>query len=218
MHDRDRTLIDDCWNRIGIQGDRSCGQLDSHFHCRQCPVYASTAKTLLTRIAPSVQALGQTGLAAETRRPEATVPVLIFQLQAEWLGLPTTALIEVTPLRPVHGLPRRADPVLGVCNVRGRLIPCVSLSALLGLATAAPDVQRGKATARMLVVGGHAGAVVVPVDHVDGIHAIPESAIGPLPDTMADRRYARAVIRHRDRAVGLLDELRLVRAIEGSLG
>ena len=32
--------IDDCWNRIGVHGDKSCPLLDEHVHCRNCAVYA----------------------------------------------------------------------------------------------------------------------------------------------------------------------------------
>ena len=30
----------DCWNRIGVNGDRSCPELTSFVHCRNCPVFA----------------------------------------------------------------------------------------------------------------------------------------------------------------------------------
>ncbi|KEZ64308.1 chemotaxis protein CheW, partial [Pseudomonas amygdali pv. tabaci str. ATCC 11528] len=43
--------IDDCWNRIGIHGDRSCPLLGEHIHCRNCAVYSAAATRLLDRYA-----------------------------------------------------------------------------------------------------------------------------------------------------------------------
>jgi chemotaxis-related protein WspD len=210
--------IDDCWNRIGIRGDRSCERLQAHIHCRHCPVYAASARTLLTRVPPSVQQAAAIAEPTTTAEREATLPVLVFRLHAEWLALPTAALAEVTPLRPVHALPRRAGMVLGVCNVRGRLLPCVSLAVLLDLPPATAGDPRDKPTPRMLVMGGGSGALVVPVDDIDGIQTVSLSAIGPLPRTVSGTHYVRGVIRHGARTVGLLDEARLLQAIEGRLG
>ena len=42
----------DCWNSIGIAGDRSCRELEAHIHCRNCPVFASAAEEFLHRVAP----------------------------------------------------------------------------------------------------------------------------------------------------------------------
>ena len=38
MTTRDHAF-DDCWNRIGISGDRSCPELVQHVLCRNCPVF-----------------------------------------------------------------------------------------------------------------------------------------------------------------------------------
>ena len=36
--------IDDCWNRIGVHGDKSCPLLSEHIHCRNCAVYSAAAR------------------------------------------------------------------------------------------------------------------------------------------------------------------------------
>ncbi|CAM3779712.1 CheW-like domain-containing protein [Bordetella sputigena] len=212
MHDRDSAPIDDCWNRIGVRGDRSCPQLAEYVHCRECPVHEAAAKTLLYR------AQAETGAVAAGAQHTGTdtTSLLIFRLHAEWLALPVAALAEVTPLRPIHSLPRRAGVVLGVCNVRGRLVPCVSLAALLDLAPR-QDTTDDKATPRMLVLATRGGTIVTPVDEVAGIQPYPLAAIGPLPDTLAGGHYAAGVVRYRERPVGLLDGVRLAHAIEGKL-
>ena len=37
--------VQDCWNKIGIAGDRSCPELTKHIVCQNCPVFASAART-----------------------------------------------------------------------------------------------------------------------------------------------------------------------------
>ncbi len=44
--------LDDCWNRIGVQGDQSCARLPLAVHCRNCEVYAAAAKAVLDRLPP----------------------------------------------------------------------------------------------------------------------------------------------------------------------
>ena len=41
------SVDDDCWNRIGVYGDRSCPELSTFVHCRNCPVFAAAARSLL---------------------------------------------------------------------------------------------------------------------------------------------------------------------------
>ncbi|HTK01018.1 MAG TPA: chemotaxis protein CheW [Bordetella sp.] len=214
MHDRDSDSIDDCWNRIGVRGDRSCPRLDEYIHCRQCPVHAAAAKTLLHRVVSDVDT--RAGAPATSSIANGGAFLLIFRLHAEWLALPVAALAEVTAMRPIHSLPRRAGIVLGVCNVRGRLIPCISLAALLDLAPRQAE-EDGKATPRMLVLSSHTGTIVAPVDDIAGIQPFTASSIGALPDTLAGARYASGVVRYRDRAVGLLDSARITQAIVGRL-
>src|SRR5437588_4360 len=40
-------VIDDCWNRIGIGGDRTCPELAVHIHCRSCPVFSAAARRVV---------------------------------------------------------------------------------------------------------------------------------------------------------------------------
>src|SRR4051794_38534309 len=90
---------DDCWNRIGVSGDRSCPELAGFIHCRNCPVFASAARAFFDRPAPEgYLAEWNERLAsapATTAIDEATVSLLIFRLQDEWLALGTGVVVEV---------------------------------------------------------------------------------------------------------------------------
>ena len=137
----------DCWNRIGTTGDRSCPELQTHIHCRNCPVFASAARTFFDRPAPQRYLAEWTQWlagSAETVSLEAganasfsdrdLVSVLIFRLGREWMAFPTRAIAEVTLSRPIHRIPHRSNAILiGLVNLRGQLQLCISLHGLLGL-------------------------------------------------------------------------------------
>src|SRR5262249_44285713 len=48
----DRPGAGDCWTTIGVSGDRSCPELNTHIHCRNCPVFAEAARGFFDRRAP----------------------------------------------------------------------------------------------------------------------------------------------------------------------
>ncbi|MCI8210056.1 chemotaxis protein CheW [Pseudomonas sp. S25] len=215
----DAQAIDDCWNRIGIHGDRSCPLLVEHIHCRNCPVYAAAATTLLDRYALTRDdrdyAPGA-DLQVETK----TRSILVFRLGEEWLGFPTRCLIEIAPLQIIHSLPhQRSRALLGVANVRGALVACLSLVELLGLDSTGTPAQSGRIMPRMLIVAAEGGPVVVPVDEVHGIHAIEEHLLDSASSsgTHANARFTRGVLQWKDYSLRLLDEEQLLSAVNRSL-
>lgn len=221
--DASLAAVDDCWNRIGIHGDKRCELLAAHVHCRNCPVYARTAKELLDRFPPSLAVVPPADDdAAQTAHH--TLALLVFRVQGEWLGLPTRVLDEVAEMRPVHTVPHHWSPaLLGMTNVRGTLTVCVSLAALLGIdMQRTPDARLRQGAPRMLVMAGaHTTGrpVVLPVDEVDAIYRIDEAALQALPDTLshASVKCARGMVRCGPRTVGLLDAALLAQAIDRSL-
>lgn len=102
-------LIDDCWNRIGVHGDKQCPLLVRHIHCRNCEVYAAAATRLLDRYA-----LLDADELAPAPPPERVDgrSLLLFRLGEEWLALATACLAEVAPMQPVHSLPHQRSRVL----------------------------------------------------------------------------------------------------------
>ena len=127
--------IDDCWNRIGVRGDRSCPELVEHVHCRNCPVYSAGAADLLDAEVPAGHLAERTAHFAEPANAESGEmrSVVIFRVAAEWLALPTALVVEVANLLPIHSLPHRSNgAVLGVTSVRGELLVCMSLRQVVG--------------------------------------------------------------------------------------
>jgi chemotaxis-related protein WspD len=215
----DAQAIDDCWNRIGIHGDRSCPLLVEHIHCRNCSVYSAAATRLLDRYALAQEhrvSMHGEELASDVQ----TRSIVVFRLGEEWLGLPTRCLVEVSPVQTIHSLPhQRSRALLGVANVRGALVACLSLVELLGLGTTVAPASAARIMPRMLIVSADGGPVVVPVDEVDGIHAIEarllDAASAPAQNTNA--RFTRGVMQWKNRSLRLLDEEQLLSAVNRSL-
>lgn len=215
----DAQAIDDCWNRIGIHGDRSCPLLVEHIHCRNCPVYAAAATTLLDRYALTRDDRDHVQ-GADLQVKTKTRSILVFRLGEEWLGLPTRCLIEIAPLQTIHSLPhQRSRALLGVANVRGALVACLSLVELLGLDPAVAPAQSGRVMPRMLIVAADGGPVVVPVDEVHGIHGIDEQLLdsASTSGTHANARFTRGVLQWKEYSLRLLDEEQLLSAVNRSL-
>jgi len=203
----------DCWNKIGVHGDASCPKLEKHIHCRNCPVYAAAAVQLLDRDLPSDFLDEWTRHIAQAKPATESTPqsVVVFRIGAEWLGLQTNSLKEIVSIRPVHSLPhRRNGVVLGLANVRGELLVCISLSEILRLdETSEPKKDKTRALSpRMLFVQHQGLRAVCPVDEVFGVHRFDPRELMTVPATLAKATttYTKAVLSWRRETVGLLDE------------
>jgi chemotaxis-related protein WspD len=221
--------VDDCWNRIGVRGDASCPELAGYIHCRNCPVHAAAALTLLDRPPPAgylaewtrhfaQNEMGIDGISAE--RPDMG-SAMIFRIGAEWLGFPTVAIQEVAELRPIHSLPRRRGIVLGIANVRGEILVSISLAVLLGLDDVAPPPRQDSILAqrRLMVVGRKGHRVAMPVDEVQGVHRFAMASLDQVPAVLAGSTssFTRGMLAWQGRTVGYLDGDVLFDAIDRSL-
>lgn len=215
--------LHDCWNRIGVWGDGSCTGLEKATHCRNCPVYSGAAADLLDRdIDPDyLSRWAEHYRAKKVDTARDTESAIIFRIGAEWLALPADVFQEVCDVRPIHSLPhRRNDHVLGITNVRGALLVCVSLHALLGIGkTAAVNDSRRLVHERLLVVDRDGERLVFPVDEIHGIHRYHAGQLGDVPATVgkSTATYARAMLPWQDRAVGVLDDQLLFYSLNKSL-
>jgi chemotaxis-related protein WspD len=210
-----------CWNTIGVsgQGDRSCPELVEFIHCRNCPVFASAARTFFDRPAPEgylaewVEFLG--GPQPGRSDDEEAVSLLLFRLHDEWLALDTGAVVEVTAVRPVHRIPHRTNPVVkGLVNIRGRLYLCASLHGLLGVSPSNDPDGRSHdrlAAPRMLIIQQANQPWVVTAEEVLGVHRIPRDQLRPVPSTLANTtvNFSQAVFDRDGRSIGYLDERRV---------
>ncbi|WP_018182155.1 chemotaxis protein CheW [Kaistia granuli] len=219
--------IDDCWRRIGVQGDRSCPELETHLHCRNCPTFEDAARGLLDRpLSADYRAEWAAHFAGEkageTDGDEALAAVVIFRIGEEWLALSTSVFEEVAEPRRVHSLPHRRNGIVrGIVNVRGELLVCISFATLLGIDKDAEVERRDRSLhfERLVVIGRANGRIAFSVHEVHGIHRFRPNALTAVPGTVgqAASAFTKTMLAWQGRSVGILDETRLLDAIDRSI-
>jgi chemotaxis-related protein WspD len=148
-----------------------------------------------------------------------TNSVVIFRIGTEWLALPTGMLQEVSERCAIRTLPHhRAGILRGLVNVRGELLVCVSLEALLGAEKAAEQKKEGS-PARLLICNPPGGRLAFPVSEVHGVHHYHPEDLRPSPATLAKAGgvYIVGVLPWKDRTVGCIDGELLFYALDKGL-
>jgi chemotaxis-related protein WspD len=109
--------------------------------------------------------------------------------------------------------------VLGITNVRGDLLICVSLALLLGLDVVVQPLKASKSAPRLLVISREGQRFAFPVDEVHGVHRFSTRGLQALPTTLAKTimSFTKAVLPWCERTVGLLDESVLFETLKRSL-
>lgn len=198
--------IDACWKTKGIYGDRSCSKLVIHTHCRNCDVYTEAASTLRDQFYLQDTDEQSSILSRNTQQsaPEQTQRHIIFRLENQWFAIPSRFLTEVTLPVVVRAVPNRhSNTLLGVCNVRGQLTPCISLHRLFVIA----EQQSTTPTCRMLVLSHPSGALVVSVDQILEITLLSHSVWGNniMNSGSVLGQVSSAVAQHKGLSLTLLD-------------
>jgi chemotaxis-related protein WspD len=213
--------VDDCWSRIGLAGDRTCPELRKFILCPRCPVYSKAGAQLLDRPLPPEYRLELTRRFAQPEKPAAPAKAaaIIFRVETEWLALPLRVFQEVAEPRTLHSLPRRRPGmVVGLANVRGQLLICISLARWLRLPNRAAAEAAGSEQ-RLLVANYDGSRYVFPVDEIQGVHRIQPEDLREPPATVAKStsNYAQGLFLWQRQAVGLLDADKLFPDLNRSL-
>ena len=229
-------MQNNCWNQIGVRGDRTCPELETVVHCQNCSVYSQTGRRLLERPAPEGYVAEWTTLLAEPRSHQQVdvskaLSMAIFRLGQEWLSLPAGILSQVLPPSFVHALPHCNNRILrGMVNVRGQLLLCVSLHELLGISSTestltnfAPGVPvRGASTPgkhgryqRLVVIEQQRGLWAFEVNELYGLHrCYPEDLRNPPAlSSKTLESFTQNILPWQDRNVSYLDAERLFEAL-----
>ena len=123
----------------------------------------------------SISAATSDAAAAE---PQKLVSLVSFDLGPQEYALPLDRVREIIPLPDqVSEVPRPETAVVGVVTLRDRLLPLVSLRALLGLPGGLHREERGK----VVVLSMGSGAVGVVADRTREILRIDPGLIDPAP-------------------------------------
>ena len=100
-----------------------------------------------------------------------------FALAGEPFALPVSEVREILRVRDVTPVPHPPFPVVGVINLRGRVVPLLDLRARLGLTATPPDDA-----SRIVLVESQQRRIGLLVDAVERVAQLAQSAMQAAPE------------------------------------
>lgn len=128
--------------------------------------------------------------------------LVVFTLNHEDFAVPIEQVREINRLVQITPLPKAPQSILGLINLRGRVIPVVSLRERFGL-------PRGETNDASRIVVGEVGGQTVGflVDAVTEVMRLDGSCIEPSPQAVSgiDSTFIKGLGKMDDRIIILLD-------------
>ncbi|MHB9027189.1 MAG: chemotaxis protein CheW [Candidatus Latescibacterota bacterium] len=209
-----------CFKDIGVFGRSVCPRLQEYSHCRLCPEYLLAGRDLFERPAPAgwLEEWTESFAGEKAPEPAGTVAVVVCRVGEEWLALAAIRFLRIMNLRHIHTIPFRSGPVvLGLANIDGELVPCMSLSHIIGL----PGAERGDGSpgSRLALVELKGERFALLADEIMEVRRVVPSEIGGAPSTVSKSASGLTVgvFSIGTKTVGLLDEDKLFTILRGSL-
>ena len=128
--------------------------------------------------------------------------LVTFRIGVEEFAVDILAVQEIIRLLQITRVPRAPAYVVGVINLRGKVIPVIDLRVRFGM----PEVERDSHT-RIVVMEFEQRIVGFLVDAVSQVLRIPAATVEPAPSVVAGvgSEYIRGVGKMNDRLLILLD-------------
>ncbi len=134
--------------------------------------------------------------------PDVERQLVVFTLASESYGVNIETVREIIRMQRITPVPAAPQHVVGVINLRGRVVPVVDLRGRLGVA-----VSEESADSRIVVVQIDGESVGVIVDTVDEVQRIPASSVSSTSArvTTAESYYIEGIAQLDEQLLILLD-------------
>lgn len=109
--------------------------------------------------------------------PEELRRLILFQACDEWFGLPIELVREIHPLDRLTRVPNAPAAILGILNLRGRVLTLLDLSGCLGI----PPGTRPNSHAVVLEVPDPELCIGLAAQQIAPVRPIPASTVEPPP-------------------------------------
>ncbi len=125
-----------------------------------------------------------------------------FKINEERYGLPIEIIVEISMVLATTFVPRTADFVLGVGNVRGQILPVIDLARRLKLKRKSIPPKP-----RVLIVRHNGEPHAIVVDEVEHVVSLPPEAMEETPGGIGSARadFVAALGRHEGQLTIILD-------------
>lgn len=158
-------------------------------------------------------------MSTTTLERQTTRQYLTFTLAEETYAVGVAQVREVLEVSHLTVLPRMADYIRGIINIRGKVLPVVDLRTKFGMANA---VQTVDTAIIVMDVQTATGLVTVGcmADSVQEVIDMSEDAVQPAPHigTTVDAQFVSGIGKRDERFIILLDLDRLFRTTVVDLG
>ena len=121
---------------------------------------------------------------------------MVFRLSGELYGVSIEQIREIIPFQAITRVPHTPDYVVGVTNLRGRVIPVIDLRLRLGLPAGPP-----KAEHKIAVAENDGITVGMIVDGVSEVLQVNSTVVEPVPPmaVRGEARHIKGVAKLEDR-------------------
>lgn len=143
-----------------------------------------------------------------------TLQVVVFRLldqtsnRREEYGISIEQVQEIRFLENITRIPKAPSHVIGVMNLRGKIISVIDLKSKLGFHASGSTV----ASSRILVTEIKGALMGLLVDEVDQVMRISGKEIEPSPSESESAKYVKGIAKTQDRLIVILD---LPKLLEG---
>lgn len=138
----------------------------------------------------------------EERGLEKTAQMVGFKIDNEFYGIDIIQVQEIIRMQEITMVPRTPPFIKGVVNLRGKVVPIISLRERFGI----KEVEHTKDT-RIVIVRIDVGLIGFIVDAMAEVIRLPERLIEPTPPTATniESEYIRGVGKLDDNLIIILD-------------
>lgn len=132
----------------------------------------------------------------------AEVKFVVFKLGKEEYGINIMQVQEIVPYEEPVKVPNAPAFVEGVMNLRGNVIPVISLKKRFGI-----PVQEINDNTRLIVINVGSKPIAFIVDDASEVLTLNEADIQETPEVIsnAGRKYVAGIGKHGDRLIIILD-------------
>lgn len=138
----------------------------------------------------------------------AEMQIIVFKVGEEVYGADVNYIKGIEKMLPIVRVPTSVPHVLGVVNLRGKVLPVLSLQSKFGIGSG-KDITEDS---RLLIVSYDDMDVALFVDEVSEIETIRDENYfdTPLIVKSSDTEYVKAIINNGKRLIVLIDHMNLI--------
>ncbi|MGQ3685981.1 MAG: chemotaxis protein CheW [Candidatus Loosdrechtia sp.] len=129
-----------------------------------------------------------------------SIQLVVFKLDAMKFGVLLSFVERVVPVTEVTGLPGAPEIVLGIINMKGKIIPVVNIRKRFRL-----PVREIELSDRFIISRTSKRCLAIIADEVDGVAEYPEQKIITAANILPNLEYIEGVIKTEDGMVLIHD-------------